>query len=62
MNKKVIVLGAGLVGRAIAIDLAGQFEVTAVDINEEALQNLGASNSKGCNRSRKEYGGYLLFP
>ena len=40
MKKKVIVLGAGLVGKAIAIDLAAQFEVTAVDLNEEALNAL----------------------
>ena len=35
--KKVIVLGAGLVGKAMAIDLAKNLDVTSVDINEEAL-------------------------
>jgi saccharopine dehydrogenase-like NADP-dependent oxidoreductase len=40
MKKKIIVLGAGLVGKAIAADLAKSFEVTSVDINEEALQLL----------------------
>jgi lysine 6-dehydrogenase len=40
MKKKIVVLGAGLVGKAIAIDLAKNFEVTSVDINEEALQSL----------------------
>jgi lysine 6-dehydrogenase len=40
MRKKVIVLGAGLVGKAMAIDLAKSFDVTAVDINEEALKAL----------------------
>src|SRR5688572_13702067 len=40
MKKKIIVLGAGLVGKAIAIDLAKNFEVTALDINADALQSL----------------------
>ncbi len=40
MRKRIIVLGAGLVGKAMAIDLATQYEVTAVDFNEEALQAL----------------------
>jgi len=38
--KKVIVLGAGLVGKAMAIDLAKSFDVTSVDLNEEALKEL----------------------
>jgi saccharopine dehydrogenase-like NADP-dependent oxidoreductase len=37
---KIVVLGAGLVGRAMAIDLAKSFDVTAVDLSEEALANL----------------------
>ncbi len=38
--KKIIVLGAGLVGKAMAIDLAKKFDVTSVDVNEEALNSL----------------------
>lgn len=38
MKKKVAVLGAGLVGKAIAADLAKSFDVTSADINEEALK------------------------
>ncbi len=38
--KKVIVLGAGLVGKVMAIDLAKNFDVTSVDINEEALNHV----------------------
>jgi lysine 6-dehydrogenase len=38
--KKVTVLGAGLVGKAIAIDLSSHFEVTSVDVNNEALMEL----------------------
>ncbi len=35
--KKVVVLGAGMVGSAIAIDLGHRYDVTAADINEHAL-------------------------
>lgn len=38
--KKVVVLGAGLVGRAMVIDLAKQHNVTAVDINNDNLSRL----------------------
>lgn len=40
MSKKVIVLGAGMVGRAMAIDLAQRYDVTAVDVNAHALARL----------------------
>lgn len=38
--KKIVVLGAGLVGKAMAIDLAENFEVTSVDVNEQALADV----------------------
>lgn len=37
---KIVVLGAGLVGKAIAIDLSKQHTVTSVDVNGEALKAL----------------------
>ncbi|MCS7274419.1 MAG: saccharopine dehydrogenase NADP-binding domain-containing protein [Candidatus Bipolaricaulota bacterium] len=40
--KKVIVLGAGMVGRAIALDLAQRYDVTAADIDEQKLAQLRA--------------------
>ncbi len=40
MEKKIIVLGVGLVGSAIAKDLNIDYHVTAVDINKLALKNL----------------------
>lgn len=46
MKKKVLVLGAGLVGKAIAIDLSETFDVTSADISEEALSALEASGIK----------------
>ena len=52
MKKKVIVLGAGLVGKAIAIDLGTQFEVTAVDLNEDALQAL---SQKGIETKKVDF-------
>lgn len=44
--KKIIVLGAGLVGKAMAIDLAKNFDVTSCDINEAALQELTTAGVK----------------
>jgi lysine 6-dehydrogenase len=47
--KKVIVLGAGLVGAPMALDLAknGEFEVTVADVNQAAFDKLsGAANIK----------------
>jgi len=40
MKKKIIVLGAGLVGKAIAIDLAKKYDVSSVDFNQENLDKL----------------------
>ena len=41
MGNKITVLGAGLVGSAIAIDLKKSgFDVTAVDLNKKRLQKL----------------------
>lgn len=42
MSKKIVVFGAGLVGSAIALDLRKNFEITSVDIHEQALQQLEA--------------------
>jgi lysine 6-dehydrogenase len=44
--KKIVVLGAGLVGKAIAIDLAKSFDVTSVDISETALSALSSAGIK----------------
>jgi lysine 6-dehydrogenase len=50
--KKVIVLGAGLVGKAMAIDLSEKFEVTSVDINAEAL---GAVAKRGIKIQQADF-------
>ena len=49
MRKKILVLGAGLVGKAIAIDLAKDHTVTSVDIQDEALQQVSAHGIKTIN-------------
>lgn len=43
--KKVVVLGAGMVGGAIAADLCTDFEVTVSDINKQRLDELKSLNS-----------------
>ena len=40
MSKKVIVLGAGLIGKPLAIDLAKDMQVTLADISKEALDSV----------------------
>ncbi len=44
--KKITVLGAGLVGSAIAIDLCKNFDVTAADMNKTQLDKLAALGLK----------------
>lgn len=45
-KKNIIVLGAGLVGKTIALDLARIYNVTSVDKNETALQELASNGIK----------------
>lgn len=40
MNKKVIVLGGGLIGSTIAVELSKQYDVTVVDLCDAALSKL----------------------
>jgi len=42
--KKIIVLGAGLVGSTIAAELSADYQVTSVDSNQERLTSLSAKN------------------
>ena len=37
---KAVVLGCGMVGRTIALDLAADYEVTVIDLNRSALEDL----------------------
>ncbi|MFC2086411.1 saccharopine dehydrogenase family protein [Bacteroidota bacterium] len=45
MSQKIIVLGAGLVGNAIAIDLNKKYDVTSTDISAEALEPLAKKHN-----------------
>ena len=40
MAKKIIILGTGLVGSAIARDLAGSYDVTIVDLNTDGFSTM----------------------
>ncbi|BBM87965.1 saccharopine dehydrogenase family protein [Candidatus Uabimicrobium amorphum] len=42
--KKIVVLGAGLMGKAMAKDLAKDYQVTAVDVNPKNLEGLQQLN------------------
>ncbi|HET9431741.1 MAG TPA: saccharopine dehydrogenase C-terminal domain-containing protein, partial [Chitinophagaceae bacterium] len=44
INMRIAVLGVGMVGRAIALDLAKNHEVTAFDLDKENLENLHETN------------------
>jgi lysine 6-dehydrogenase len=63
---KVAVLGAGMVGSAMAVDLAKNFEVTSVDISDENLKQVKEKNGKIHTHKHdlKDYGSYaaLLKP
>ena len=43
--KKIVVLGAGRVGKAIAIDLKSLHQVVSVDINEDELNDLSSKHN-----------------
>ncbi|MDY0255417.1 MAG: saccharopine dehydrogenase NADP-binding domain-containing protein, partial [Tenuifilaceae bacterium] len=43
---KIVVLGAGMVGRAMAYDLANGNDVTSVDVNSDNLSQVGAFGVK----------------
>ena len=45
-KKKIIVLGAGMVGSAIALNLTADYDVTEADRSKESLQSLKAKGVK----------------
>ncbi len=59
--KKITVLGAGMVGRSIAIDLARQYAVTSVDLHASSLALLPAHiNKKQADLSDKKKIGQVV--
>ncbi|TQV84402.1 saccharopine dehydrogenase family protein [Aliikangiella coralliicola] len=43
---KLVVLGAGMIGNAMALDLANDHDITAIDIDKRALSRLSKQNEK----------------
>lgn len=61
MKKKIAVLGAGLVGKVIAIDLSQDFEVTSFDIDEAALGFLEQRGVRGHHGDLTDTGALQAF-
>lgn len=63
---KIAVLGAGMVGRTMALDLAKSFSVTSFDFNQKNLDTLQSKNTEIeiCKTDLQEYKNYfsLLKP
>ncbi|MEZ5029667.1 MAG: saccharopine dehydrogenase C-terminal domain-containing protein [Ferruginibacter sp.] len=60
---QIAILGAGMVGRAMAIDLAAKYDVTSFDINHQSLQILSQKNStiKTIKADLSNYNNYNLL-
>ena len=43
---QIAILGAGMVGRAMAIDLAAKYQVTSFDVSDKSLEILSTKNNK----------------
>jgi len=57
---KIAVLGAGMVGRAIALDLAAQYDVTTFDVNNDHLNSLKEQNNS-IKTSKKDLADYKNY-
>ncbi len=58
---QIAILGAGMVGRAMAIDLAANFSVTSFDISEQSLQLLTQKNNS-VKAVKADLGNYKSYP
>ncbi len=58
---KIAVLGAGMVGRAIAADLAAQYDVTSFDVSDHSLGMLSNKNSS-IKTIKADLGNYASYP
>src|SRR5688572_25078842 len=57
---KIAVLGAGMIGRTIALDLSKDFEVTSIDISENSLELLQRKDT-GINALKKDLGDHKSY-
>lgn len=55
--KKIIVLGCGMVGRAMAIDLAKKYDVTSCDFDQTKLDTLKGTGIKTIHADLSNYSG-----
>ena len=57
---QIAILGAGMVGRAMAIDLAAKYSVTSFDVSDKSLQLLTKKNNsiKTIKTDLSDYGNY----
>ncbi|HQW83858.1 MAG TPA: saccharopine dehydrogenase C-terminal domain-containing protein [Ferruginibacter sp.] len=60
---QIAILGAGMVGRAMAIDLAAKYQVTSFDLSDNSLQILTNKNSsvKTIKTDLNDYSNYNLL-
>jgi lysine 6-dehydrogenase len=58
---QIAILGAGMVGRAMAIDLAGDYSVTSFDISESSLQLLRKKNNH-IHTQQTDLSNYAAYP
>lgn len=58
---QIAILGAGMVGRAMAIDLSVNFSVTSFDISEQSLQLLTQKN-RAVKTVKADLGNYNSYP
>ncbi|PWT96042.1 MAG: saccharopine dehydrogenase [Bacteroidetes bacterium] len=58
---QIAVLGAGMVGRAMAIDLSSRFDVTSIDLSENALKSLSAAFPK-IKTLKQDLSDYKSYP
>ena len=57
---QIAILGAGMVGRAMAIDLATKYNVTSFDVSDTALQILTKKNNS-IQTSRTDLSNYADY-
>ena len=65
MDKKIIVLGSGLVGKVMAVDLSKKYDVTIADINKTALEQIAKDHNVSiltCDFSRRADLKNLIHP
>jgi len=60
---QIAILGAGMVGRAMAIDLAANYKVTSFDVSDTSLELLRKKNNSvtTVNADLRDYNNYVLL-